>query len=122
MEVSEVRRLKQLEDENAKLKRLLAESMMDVSTLREMLGKTSEARGKEVRRVLGHDREALFAATCQAGDCDQHLVTVLGNVNAYQNTGIRSMLSLGHSRSPLCCGSQNHHRDPGPGYGRPLRV
>ena len=39
MEVSEVRRLKALEDENAKLKKLLAESMMDVSTLREMLGK-----------------------------------------------------------------------------------
>ena len=32
-------RLTQLEDENAKLKRLLAESVMDVSTLREMLGK-----------------------------------------------------------------------------------
>jgi putative transposase len=31
------------------------------------------------------------------------------------------MLSLGHSRSPLWCGSQNHHRDPSPGYGRPLR-
>jgi putative transposase len=39
MEVSEAKRLKQLEDENAKLKRLLAESVMDVSTLREMLGK-----------------------------------------------------------------------------------
>ena len=31
-------RPKQLEDENAKLKKLLAESVMDVSTLREMLG------------------------------------------------------------------------------------
>ena len=39
MEVSEAKRLKQLEDENAKLKRLLAEQMMDVATLREMLGK-----------------------------------------------------------------------------------
>jgi putative transposase len=39
MEVSEAKRLKQLEDENAKLKKLLAESVMDVSTLREMLGK-----------------------------------------------------------------------------------
>jgi putative transposase len=39
MEVSEAKLLKQLEDENAKLKKLLAESMMDVSTLREMLGK-----------------------------------------------------------------------------------
>jgi putative transposase len=39
MEVSEAKRLKQLEDENAKLKRLLAEQVMDVATLREMLGK-----------------------------------------------------------------------------------
>ena len=36
---SELRRLRQLEEENRKLKKLLAESMMDVSTLREMLGK-----------------------------------------------------------------------------------
>jgi putative transposase len=40
MEVSETKRLKHLEDENAKLKKLLAESAMDVSTLREMLGKS----------------------------------------------------------------------------------
>jgi putative transposase len=39
MEVSEAKRLKGLEDENAKLKKLLAESMLDVSTLREMLAK-----------------------------------------------------------------------------------
>lgn len=44
MEVSEARRLKTLEDENAKLKKLLAESMLDVSTLKEMLAKTSEAQ------------------------------------------------------------------------------
>lgn len=39
MEVSEARRLKALEVENAKLKKLLAEQMMDVSKLKEMLGK-----------------------------------------------------------------------------------
>ena len=39
MEVSEAKRLKALEVENAKLKKLLAEQMMDVSTLKEMLGK-----------------------------------------------------------------------------------
>jgi putative transposase len=39
MEVSDVRKLKGLEEENAKLKKLLAESMLDVSTLREMLAK-----------------------------------------------------------------------------------
>ena len=39
MDLSDSKQLKQLEDENAKLKRLLAEQMMDVATLREMLGK-----------------------------------------------------------------------------------
>jgi putative transposase len=39
MEVSEAKRLKALEDENRKLKKLLAESMLDVATLKELLGK-----------------------------------------------------------------------------------
>lgn len=39
MEVSDAKRLKGLEEENRKLKKLLAESMLDVATLREALGK-----------------------------------------------------------------------------------
>lgn len=39
MEVSEAKRLKALEDENAKLKKLLAEQMLDVAALRELLAK-----------------------------------------------------------------------------------
>lgn len=39
MEVSEAKRLKALEDENRKLKKLLAEQVMDNATLKEMLGK-----------------------------------------------------------------------------------
>lgn len=39
MEVSDARRLKSLEDENRRLKKLLAEQMLDVATLREALGK-----------------------------------------------------------------------------------
>lgn len=39
MEVSEARRLRQLEDENAKLKRLLAESVLDNAILKDLLGK-----------------------------------------------------------------------------------
>lgn len=39
MEVSDARRLKSLEDETRKLKKLLAEQMLDVATLREALGK-----------------------------------------------------------------------------------
>jgi putative transposase len=39
MEVSEAKRLKALEEENAKLKKLLAEQMLDVAALRELLAK-----------------------------------------------------------------------------------
>jgi putative transposase len=39
LEVSEAKRLKTLEEENRKLKKLLAEQMLDTATLREMLGK-----------------------------------------------------------------------------------
>jgi putative transposase len=38
-EISEARKLKALEDKNRKLKKLLAETMLDASTLKEMLGK-----------------------------------------------------------------------------------
>lgn len=39
MDVSEAKRLKALEDENARLKKLLAESMLDAAALRELLSK-----------------------------------------------------------------------------------
>jgi putative transposase len=39
LDVSDAKRLKTLEDENRKLKRLLAEQVMDNATLKEMLAK-----------------------------------------------------------------------------------
>jgi putative transposase len=39
MDVSEAKRLKSLEEENAKLKRLLAEAMLDNVALKDLLGK-----------------------------------------------------------------------------------
>jgi putative transposase len=39
LEVSEARRLEALEDENRRLKRLLAESMLDNAGLKDLLGK-----------------------------------------------------------------------------------
>ena len=39
MDVSEARRLKALEDENATLKRMLADSMLDNVALKDLLGK-----------------------------------------------------------------------------------
>jgi putative transposase len=39
LEVSEAKRLKALEDENAKLKRMLADTMLDNVALKDLLGK-----------------------------------------------------------------------------------
>lgn len=39
LEISDAKRLKALEEENRKLKKLLAEQMLRVATLREMFGK-----------------------------------------------------------------------------------
>jgi len=39
LEVSDARRLKALEDENRRLKRLLAESLLDNAALKDLLGK-----------------------------------------------------------------------------------
>lgn len=39
MDLSDAKRLRQLEDENAKLKRLLADAMLDNVVLKDLLGK-----------------------------------------------------------------------------------
>ena len=39
MQVSDARRLRSLEDENARLKRLLADQMLDNAVLKDLLGK-----------------------------------------------------------------------------------
>ena len=44
LDVSEAKRLRALEDENRKLKKLLAESMLDNAALKELLSKNGRAR------------------------------------------------------------------------------
>ncbi len=39
MEASDAKRLRELEAENAKLKRIVADQMLDMSTMKELLGK-----------------------------------------------------------------------------------
>jgi putative transposase len=46
LEVSEAKRLRSLEDGNAKLKKLLAEAMLDIAVLKDILSKNGEARRK----------------------------------------------------------------------------
>ncbi len=49
LEVSEARRLKALEDENGKLKRLLADAMLDNAGLKDLPQKSSDARRQASR-------------------------------------------------------------------------
>ena len=44
LEVSEAKRLRALEDENGRLKRMLADAMLDNAALKDLLGKSGEAR------------------------------------------------------------------------------
>lgn len=46
MAVPEAKRLKALEDENAKLKKLLAEQMLDMAAMKDLLSKNGDARVK----------------------------------------------------------------------------
>ena len=61
MEVSDARRLKASEAENAKLKKMLAAQMLDVATLKEMLGKISKAWSAAASFGLGHEGKELLA-------------------------------------------------------------
>ena len=63
MEISHARKLNALEDENHKLKKLLAETMLDALPLMEMLGKTSDAQFAQTCCDLGRPREGLSAGT-----------------------------------------------------------
>src|SRR3954453_11903046 len=46
MDVSEARRLKTLENENTRLKRLLADAMLDNAALKDLVERSGDARGQ----------------------------------------------------------------------------
>jgi putative transposase len=61
LEVSEARRLRELDTENAKLKRLLADTMLDNVALKDLLSKSGDARrGAEggAQRLPGSGRSS----------------------------------------------------------------
>jgi len=68
MDVSEAKRLKALEDENGKLKKLLADAMLDNSALKDLLGKNGDAR-----------REAASGRASCGGSRDERTAGVPGD-------------------------------------------
>lgn len=63
MDVSEAARLKALEDENAKLKRLLADTMLDNVVLKDLLGKELTTLTKRRDAALRDDAGSRHLAT-----------------------------------------------------------
>lgn len=76
MTVSEAKRLKALEDENAKLKRLLAEQMLDIAAMKELLSKKMVT--PVVKREAVAHLKALFGLSerraCQIAGADRKMV------------------------------------------------
>jgi putative transposase len=68
LEVSDARRLKSLEDENAKLKKLLAEAMLDNAMLKDVASKNGDARRQAIGcrspagRLRGERAAGVFSA------------------------------------------------------------
>lgn len=80
LEVSEAKRLRQLEDENAKLKRLLAEAMLDNAMLKEITAKNGDARreagsGRASPDGAGDERAA--GVCCRRGGSHEHAVPLV---------------------------------------------
>lgn len=63
MDISDAKRLKALEDENAKLMKLLADQMLDVVALKELLGKNGRTRRQAPGSVASENRARHVGAT-----------------------------------------------------------
>ena len=82
--MSEGKRLKALEDENGRLERMLADSMLDNAAVKDLSGKSGDARGttggddvsrqtfemseRRACRVIGTDRTSVRIQGVRAGD------------------------------------------------------
>jgi hypothetical protein len=73
--VSKAARLRTLEDENRRLKKLLAESMLDVSALKDLLGKTDPVCGALRCGGEAGSRSRLFRASCLQADRGQSVTS-----------------------------------------------
>jgi putative transposase len=70
LDVSDAKRLRQLEDENAKLKKLLAEQMLDAAALRELLSKKCMTRPARARSFNEDDAVCTnVSGLLQVGRC-----------------------------------------------------
>ena len=113
MDVCETKRLKQLEDENAKLKKLLAEQMLDAAALRrtsvqKMVGPVAKRGGvAHLQAVMG-----LFSGwrACSLVDADRKMTRYRSRraPDTELRTQLRDLANarrrFGYRRCSSCCG------------------
>ncbi|RLL63844.1 IS3 family transposase [Ochrobactrum soli] len=104
MDVSEAKRLKTLEDENTKLKRLLADAMLDNAALEKLLGKevvTPAARRKAVAHLMDHHQMSERRACKAMGFCR---MTIRYETRRSDDHDLRErMKELAHERRRFGC-------------------
>jgi len=113
--VSELRRLRQLEDENARLKRLVADLTLDKHMLSEALRKTPEARAPSgAGRMVARDVPGQLRAGLSAGPVQSSGVVSGGverGINPRSGSGSGSWpmhgRGLGTSESGSCCAGRD---------------
>lgn len=88
LEVSNVKRLKALESENARLKKLLAEATLEQEVTREVLRKSGE-RGLASARGSVDDNGQLIGAPCTADRADERERTALSAGARTERSGAR---------------------------------
>ncbi len=77
LEVSEAKRLRSLQDENAKLKKLLAEAMLDIAVLKDISAKNGDAR-REPQRRASVNRNAVAHARETFGLSERRACSLMG--------------------------------------------
>ncbi|WP_086022819.1 IS3 family transposase [Sinorhizobium sp. CCBAU 05631] len=99
MDVSEAKRLKTLEDENAKLKRLLADAMLDNAALKDLFGKevvTPAAKRSAVAHLMSQHGMSERRACKAIGFCR---MTIRYETRRSDDHGLRErMKALAHER------------------------
>jgi hypothetical protein len=76
LEIPEMRRLRQLEEENRRLKAIVADQALDIRALKDLLAKTDAARG-ETRDGGGSHDHPCFVGAAPAEDRNDGVTRVL---------------------------------------------
>jgi putative transposase len=94
MDIGEAKRLKQLEEENAKLKRIVADQALDITKLKDLLG--NKMVSPEEKRAFGQLSKLTIALQIIVADSLSLCTAILRNHTALaaENLLLRKLLAL----------------------------